>query len=619
MFNFSGSPHWVRACPQLVQFTELALSGLEPGWRYQFRVIAENAVGRSEPSEPSDPLTVTLQRNAISAPRFTIELEDFNGIENEKVEFKVSVIATPPPQISWFKDGFEIFSSRRTKIITENDSSTLVFYQASLTDEGEVKCTATNRAGYSFTKANLTIEAPPKIRLPRQYEDGLIIEAEEVIRLKVGLAGRPTPTVIWTHNGEMIESNGRYEITNNDKNSSLKITNSNRTDRGEYNLRAINKLGEDNSSFLVTVTARPTQPGKVAIKILLGKTVTLSWAPPEDDGGCKIGNYIVEYFRVGWGVWLKAATCRQLAVTLNDMIEGSEYKFRVKAENPYGVSEPSEESDVLFIPDPKRGLTQPDKDKKILTIEQAPVAPKRRNPSPSPARTKSPAPRKELNTKIFDDDTIEHDFAYGSADDYYKFREVSSSSLHEKNGFEEQVRQSRSTKLNVKFKLDDDETEMKSITTPARDKPEAIYENLKLKTEEKPKSHSEVQTSGKRTYLDLSKAIRKEPPSSIQNSSEFMLVLYPDKESKNSTSKSIASESSNAPKSFTNKFDELSKLLELFHVFPFFILFRKRLRIGYGRILCTTTTALTISTRTQCYNARGSIHESSGKLNGTAL
>ena len=65
----TGSPHWVRACPSLVQQTELSLSGLEPGWRYQFRIMAENIVGRSESSELSDPLTVTLQRNAISAPR----------------------------------------------------------------------------------------------------------------------------------------------------------------------------------------------------------------------------------------------------------------------------------------------------------------------------------------------------------------------------------------------------------------------------------------------------------------------------------------------------------------------------------------------------------------------
>lgn len=541
MVHFRGSPHWVRACPQLVQFTELALSGLEPGWRYQFRVIAENAVGKSDPSEASDPLTVTLQRNAISAPRFTIELEDFNGIENEKVEFKVSVVGSPAPQFSWFKDGFEIFSSRRTKIVSENDSSSLIFYQASLTDEGEIKCTATNRAGYSFSKSKLTIEAPPKIRLPRQYEDGLIIEADEVIRLKVGIAGRPTPSVIWTHNGEMIADGGRYEIINSEKNSSLKIDNSNRTDRGEYNLRAINKLGEDNSSFLVTVTASPTPPGKVAIKILLGTTVTLSWAPPEDDGGCKIGNYIVEYFRVGWNVWLKAATCRQLAVTLNDLIEGSEYKFRVKAENPYGVSDPSEESDVLFIPDAKRGINKPIRDQKLLNLEHPmpPVAPKRRTASQSPARSKpaessehrrkSPSPHTELDTSIFDDDTIEHDMTYGASGDFYNFKEVPSSSLHEKAGLEEQVRQLRAAKNNVKFKLDDEPS--------TKEAQEAIYENLKAPEEKKApvKAHSESQTSGKRNYLNLHKA--SEAPSSIQNSSEFMLVLYPDKESKRSTSK----------------------------------------------------------------------------------
>lgn len=58
-------------------------------------------------------------------------------------------------------------------------------------------------------------------------------------------------------------------------------------------------------------------------------------------------------------MWLKAATCRQLSTVVSELIEGSEYKFRVKAENPYGVSDPSEESDTIFIPDPKRGILQP--------------------------------------------------------------------------------------------------------------------------------------------------------------------------------------------------------------------------------------------------------------------
>ncbi|KAG5677729.1 hypothetical protein PVAND_007460 [Polypedilum vanderplanki] len=532
----TGSPNWIRANQQLIQLTELTLTGLEPGWRYQFRIIAENAVGCSPPSEASDPLTVTLQRNAVqsTAPKFLAELEDLNGIENEKVEFKVRVIGTPAPQISWFKDGFEIFSSRRAKIITENDTSTLIFYQSSLTDEGEIKCTATNRAGYAFTKARLIIEAPPKIRLPRQYEDGLIIEAEEVIRLKVGLAGRPIPLIEWSHNGEIITSGGRYEISSNDKNSTLKITNTCRTDRGEYHLKASNSLGEDSTSFLVTVTARPTQPGKIAIKILPANTVTLTWAPPDDDGGCKIGNYIVEYFRIGWNVWLKAATCRTLAVTLNDLIPGSEYKFRVKAENPYGVSDPSEDSDILFIPDIKRGITDPTKSKSQPQLGLDSDFAPRRKLSPSPARSKltenieeqqqkkaATIPRIKLNTKIFDDETIERDMNYGASDDFYKFGEVPSTSLHEKSELEHQVRQLKNAKNNVKFN-----DNLK--TTKVEDEP--IYANL---PKDKPQETREDlrKYTGKRTYLDLSKT-GGDADRSIQNSSEFMLVLYADKDSK---------------------------------------------------------------------------------------
>ncbi|KAG7197721.1 hypothetical protein KM043_013075 [Ampulex compressa] len=354
-----GSAYWVRSSSTLCTFPELTLSDLEPGWRYQFRVRAQNALGLSLPSEISDPLTVTLQRAAASAPHFDLELKDTVVLESEQAEFVVRYTGTPLPKISWFKDGFEIFSSRRTRIITENGRSILLIHQTALNDEGEIKCTATNRAGHIGTKARLILEAPPKIRLPRQYEDGLLFEQDETIRLKVSLAGRPAPTVTWYHDGELISKNERHVFEMMDGESILKIPDAKRNDRGEYTVKVSNKLGEDASSFLVTVTDRPAAPGKATVTMTLGRSVTLSWKEPEDDGGCKIGTYIVEYYRIGWDVWLKATTSRQTTATMAELIEGSEYKFRVKAENPYGVSDPSEESDVIFIPDLKRGLVTP--------------------------------------------------------------------------------------------------------------------------------------------------------------------------------------------------------------------------------------------------------------------
>lgn len=82
----TGSPHWLRASPHLAPDTEFILTGLEPGWRYQFRITAENDIGRSDPGELSEPLTVLLQRSAASAPHFNRELRDTIALENETVK-----------------------------------------------------------------------------------------------------------------------------------------------------------------------------------------------------------------------------------------------------------------------------------------------------------------------------------------------------------------------------------------------------------------------------------------------------------------------------------------------------------------------------------------------------
>lgn len=75
-----------------------------------------------------------------------------------QVEFTVRVEGTPTPQVAWYHDGFEIFSNRRQRIVTNGDASSLIIYEAAMSDEGEIKCTATNRAGHAQTKAKLALE-----------------------------------------------------------------------------------------------------------------------------------------------------------------------------------------------------------------------------------------------------------------------------------------------------------------------------------------------------------------------------------------------------------------------------------------------------------------------------
>lgn len=56
---------------------------------------------------------------------------------------------------------------------------------------------------------------------------------------------------------------------------------------------------------------------------------------------------------MGWDVWLKAASSRITWVQLTDLIVGSEYRFRIKAENAYGVSEAGGESQQVLIEEAK--------------------------------------------------------------------------------------------------------------------------------------------------------------------------------------------------------------------------------------------------------------------------
>lgn len=57
-------------------------------------------------------------------------------------------------------------------------------------------------------------------------------------------------------------------------------------------------LGNNILQPLHHISDRPAAPGKARVVMSLGRSATLGWDEPEDDGGCKIGTYIVEYYRV---------------------------------------------------------------------------------------------------------------------------------------------------------------------------------------------------------------------------------------------------------------------------------------------------------------------------------
>lgn len=82
--------------------------------------------------------------------------------------------------------------------------------------------------------------------------------------------------------------------------------------------------------------------------------MTLTWQPPEDNGGSTINGYIIERKEAKSDRWLRI---NKNYVTMtryrsSGLIEGLEYEHRITAVNSRGAGKPSESSIITVAMDP---------------------------------------------------------------------------------------------------------------------------------------------------------------------------------------------------------------------------------------------------------------------------
>lgn len=98
----------------------------------------------------------------------------------------------------------------------------------------------------------------------------------------------------------------------------------------------------------------PDAPLNVIVGNVTKFGCSVSWEPPELDGGSPITSYVIELrdrTSVKWSP-VQVTKADELSATINDVIENKEYIFRVKAQNKAGVGKPSAASQPVKIMDP---------------------------------------------------------------------------------------------------------------------------------------------------------------------------------------------------------------------------------------------------------------------------
>jgi len=364
---------WVR-CSDPIRGNEVTLTKLKDGHEYEFRVMAENANGLSEPLVTDRPVLVKNPFNEPGQPG----QPECKSRDRDHIEIKWN----PPrndggnPVQGYIIERREISGKKRdwTKLNRGDIHRGTTYRDETVTanKDYEYRVTAVNEAGPGeASEPSVSIAAKPEKEKPSFDLSDLFgplgkkeirLRAGEPLTIDLPISGAPTPTITWTKDGAPIEPSRDTQLENNDVHSKLHKPASKRTDTGKYKVHLKNDSGEDECDIDVIVLDKPGPPeAPLEATETTKDTVSLQWKPPKDNGGAEITGYIIEKCLENTDRWEKVpGSFHQPKGTVKDLETNKKYKFRVRAENIYGAGEPLETTSMITVKPPYDAPDAPD-------------------------------------------------------------------------------------------------------------------------------------------------------------------------------------------------------------------------------------------------------------------
>uniref|UniRef100_A0A8B9J2S8 Myosin light chain kinase, smooth muscle n=1 Tax=Amazona collaria TaxID=241587 RepID=A0A8B9J2S8_9PSIT len=309
-----------------------------------------------------------------TAPSFTEKLQDAQVVDGEKLVLQCRISSDPPAAVTWTVDSKTIKSSKSIVISQEGTLCSLTIEKAMPEDRGEYKCIAENAAGKAECACKVLVEGeatvkkkpapktPPKAAAPpqiTQFPEDRKVRAGESVELFAKVVGTAPITCTWMKFRKQIEENEYIKIENAENTSKLTISSTKQEHCGCYTLVVENKLGSRQAQVNLTVVDKPDPPaGTPCASDIRSSSLTLSWYGSSYDGGSAVQSYTVEIWNSVDNKWTDLTTCRSTSFNVQDLQADREYKFRVRAANVYGISEPSQESELVKVGEKQEELKE---------------------------------------------------------------------------------------------------------------------------------------------------------------------------------------------------------------------------------------------------------------------
>uniref|UniRef100_A0A3Q2Q9H1 Titin n=1 Tax=Fundulus heteroclitus TaxID=8078 RepID=A0A3Q2Q9H1_FUNHE len=162
--------------------------------------------------------------------------------------------------------------------------------------------------------------------------------AGQDLTVEIPYVARPKATATWIKDGQPLKRTTRVNFGATDTLLNLNIKEAAKDDVGQYTVTLGNIAGETTVNIGIVVLDKPGQPrGPVKVEEVTSDSITISWNPPDYDGGCPIKNYTVEKRDTSTTTWMVVSqNLARTKIKAGRLKTGSEYQFRIAAENRYG-------------------------------------------------------------------------------------------------------------------------------------------------------------------------------------------------------------------------------------------------------------------------------------------
>uniref|UniRef100_A0A8C0EKB2 Titin n=1 Tax=Bubo bubo TaxID=30461 RepID=A0A8C0EKB2_BUBBB len=243
-------------------------------------------------------------------------------------------------EVKWLRNNMIIVQGDKHQMMSEGKVHRLQVCEIKPRDQGEYRFIAKDkeaRAKLELAGKLLALSAP-RIKTGDQ---NLVVDVGKPLTMTVPYDAYPRAEAEWLKGEESLPTTTVDTTTDC---TTFKIYEAKKSDKGRYKVILRNKHGQAEAFINVEVIDVPGPVRNLEVtETYDGEVATLTWEPPEYDGGSPITGYIIELRNRGSIKWEPTMTtgADELSAVLTDVVENEEYFFRVRAQNMVGVGKPS--------------------------------------------------------------------------------------------------------------------------------------------------------------------------------------------------------------------------------------------------------------------------------------